>query len=272
MTYVKVNLTKPSGNPGAGGNKKDLITLIDVDDIQTFPGRDSKGVVITDNIVMKENTYAVKVYGTVNTIKTGSNSEGDIDAEGFIHDLEFEHPGNSVELREFKTNWLGRNIIAIVERCTTGKKELFGMPCAPMRMTTKAEDDKDKNKSTITFKSALKCPYEIADYQGTIEYDSVMGTVPADDTSPDVAAGQGQYQLTSGSVSAVAITTLDNAVNGGVYTLLGSGGSYPSTIPSGNDFILANGTTWTALAGSQITVKAFKSGASSWSFIEQSRS
>lgn len=271
MTYVKINVTKPAGNQGVGSGKKDLITLIDKDDILTMPSRDSKGVVIAGNIVMKEGAYAIKVYGTVNTIKTGSNSEGDIDSEGFIHNLDFEHPGNSVDIREFKTNWLGRSIIAVVEYCSTGKKDLFGTPCAPLRMTSKHEDDKDKNKNTISLKSSQKCEYEVADYLGTIEYDAVVGTIAADDTSPDVVAGEGQYQLTTGSVSAVAITTLDNAVNGGVYTLLGSGGTYPSTIPTGNSFILANGTTWTALAGSQITVKAFKSGASSWSFIEQSR-
>lgn len=272
MTYVKVNVTKPTGNPGVGGNKKDLIILIDKDDILTFPSRDSKGVVITDNIVMKPNAYAIKVYGTVNTIKSGSATEGDIDAEGFTHTLDFEHPGNSVAIREFKTNWLGRSIIALVEYCSTGTKDLFGTPCAPMRMSTKWEDDKDKNKSTITLKSAQKCEYEVADYQGTLVFESVMGTIAADDTSPDVAAGEGQYQLTDGSAASVEITTLDNPVNGGVYTLLGSGGTYPSTIPDGNDFILASGTTWTALAGSQITVKAFKDGAATWKFIEQSRS
>jgi hypothetical protein len=56
-----------------------------------------------------------------------------------------------------------------------------------------------------------------------------------------------------------------------VFTLLGSGGSYPSTIPTGNDFILASGTTWTALANAHITFKAFKDGGATYKFIEQSR-
>ncbi len=98
-----------------------------------------------------------------------------------------------------------------------------------------------------------------------------MSTPSADATSVNVSTGEGRYQLTTGSASAVNITTLTNAVVGGKYTLLGSGGTYPSTIDSGDDFILANGTTWTAISGAEITFEAIKDGASTWKFIERSR-
>jgi hypothetical protein len=271
MTYVKTDIPKASGNPGTGGNKKDQIILMALQDILNFPERDSKGVVITGDFVMKPGCYAVRIYATKESIKAGSTSEGDTDAEGFNHNLEFEHPGNSTDIREFKTHWLSQDIIALVEHCSNGKKDLLGTLCAPLRLSTKWEDDKDKNKSTITLKSSQKSEFEVADYRGSLTFDSVTGTVPADDTSPDVSAGQGRYQLSDGTSASAEITTLDNPVNGGVYTLLGSGGSHPSTIPSGNDFVLASGTTWTALANSQITFKAFKDGASTFKFIEQSR-
>jgi len=52
---------------------------------------------------------------------------------------------------------------------------------------------------------------------------------------------------------------------------VGSGGTYPTTITKENDFLLANGTTWTALAGSEITFQAFKSDTDAWKFLELSR-
>ena len=67
------------------------------------------------------------------------------------------------------------------------------------------------------------------------------------------------------------ITTMTGASNSGVYTFLGSGGTYPSLISSANDFILAGGVSWSALAGTSITFKAFNVGAGTWKFIEQSR-
>ena len=270
-SYVKVNVVKPGSNKGAGGDKKDTIILFDWDDVLTYPSRDDKGIVITDNIVFKPNAYMIQVYATLDKIKSGSASSGELDAEGFEQTLEFTHPGSELEIREFKSNWLSRNIGAIVLHCHSTRKDQFGTPCEPMRMVAKWEDDKDKNISTITLKSSNKGPCDVADYQGTTVFDTVKGTVAADATTVDVAAGEGQYQLTTGTASAETLTTLSNPVNGGIYSLLGSGGAHPSQITAANDFVLSSGTTWTALSGAQITFKAFKNGVSTWKFFEQSR-
>lgn len=267
--YVKVDVNKPGDNKGTGGDKKDKIILFDWDDVATMPARDDNGIVITGNIAMKEGAYMVKLYGTQSTIKAGADSEGDPDAKGILHTVEFEHPGDSQEIREFRANWMNKNIGVIIERCSSSKKNLYGTPCAPLQMVFKAEDDKDKNKTTFTLKSTQKGP-DIADYQGTLTLSAVVDTVDADATSVDLAAGQGRYQLTDGTAASATITTFTNAVDGGVYTLLGSGGDNPSAI-SGTDFLLASGTAWNAIAGAEITFKAFKSGASSWKFIELSR-
>lgn len=268
--YVKADVLKPGDNKGVGGDKKDKVILIDVDDILTMPSRDDKGIVIAGNFEMKAGCYMTKIYGTQSTIKANADSEGDPDAKGITQTVEFEHPGDSVAIREFRANWMNKNVMIAIERCSSSQVNLYGTPCAPLQMVFKAEDDKDKNKTTFTFKSTQKGP-DVADYQGTFTFSAVVDTVDADETTVDLAAGEGRYQLTDGSVSAVTITTCENAVDGDTYTLLGSGGDNPSTITAANDFILANGTTWTALAGAELTFKAFKSGASAWKFIEQSR-
>lgn len=269
--YTKVNVLKPGDNKGAGGDKKDKITLFDWDDVLTMPARDSKGVVIAGNIVFKPNTYMILLYTTQDKTKANVDSSGETDAKGFEQTVEVAHPGDEVAIREFRTYWLNRNIGIIIERCSNTRKNLYGTPCAQLQMVLKAEDDKDKTLSTFTFKSIQKSQFDVADYQGTMTYDTVKGTIAADDTSPDVVAGEGQYQLTDGTAAPVTITTLDNAVDGESYTFLGSGGAYPSVITKANDFDLVNGTTWTALAGTQITFKAFKRDAAAWRFQELSR-
>jgi hypothetical protein len=272
MSYVKVTVLKPGDNKGTGGDKKDKITIIDCDDILTMPDRDSKGVVIAGNIVMKPNTYMIQLYTTQDKTKATCDSEGEPDAKGFVHGVEVAHPGDEVEIREFRSYWVNRNVMIVIERCSNSKKNLYGTPCAPLQMVVKAEDDKDKLISTFTFKSTQKSKYDIADYQGTLTYDTVVGTFAADDATPTVAAGEGRYQTTTGSASVVPITALDNPVDGKTYTLLGCGGTYPPTIVKAGSFILASGVTWTALTGATITFKAIKSDTSAYTFVELSRS
>lgn len=271
MTYVKVSVPKPGQNKGTGGDKKDLITLFDFDDVATMPARDDNGIVIEDDIVMNADAYMIQVYATKESIKIGTETEGDEDAEGFMQSLEFSHPGSEDEIEEFLQNWVSRNIGAIVESCSTGKKKLLGTPCAPLRMKPSSVDDKDMNKTTIVLAMKQKSPYRIANYQGTTTLAAVTDTVDADATTIDLAAGSGRYQLTTGSASSVEMTTCSNATDGLVFTLIGSGGTYPPKIVDGDDFILASGVTWNATAGKEITFKAFKNGSATFVFIELSR-
>lgn len=272
MTYVKVNVnksTKPA--PGKGGGKKTLITFIDIADLLSESARDAKGILIAGNHSFKPNAYAIQIYATPNSIAGKSTSEGDIDSEGFMQEVVFEHPGSELAIREFRSNWLSRDILIFVDHCEPGlPKDQYGSSCAPMRMKVEAVDDKDVNKSTFTFSSSNK-GLDVAMYEGTLTLAEAVDTVASDATSIDLAAGEGEYQLTD-NTAAKEITTATNAVDKMVFTLLGSGGTNPATITNANDFVLANGTAWTGLAGATITFKAFKDGAASWKFFEVSRS
>ena len=188
-----------------------------------------------------------------------------------MHDISFDHPGNESAIREFKQNWLSKNVGIIVQHCSSNKKDLLGTPCSPLRGSVKFEDDKDKTKTTFTFKSALKCQFDIADYQGTIQFDTVRATVAANAVSIDLTNGEGQYQLTSGTAAIATINAATNMVDGMTYTLLGSGGTYPSSIVTGGIFEVQNGTAWSALANATITFHVFKNGSSSYKHIEVSR-
>lgn len=269
MTYTKVNISKPGDNMGVGGNKKDKIILFDFDDVQTWPARDANGIVIDGDIVFKEGAYMITLYATQHTIKANPKSEGDPDNKGVMQSLSFDHPGDEQAILEFRTNWMNKNIGAIVQRCSTNRQNLYGNPCAPLQMKYEATDDKDKNSTTFTLETAQKGP-DVAIYNGTITYDTVTATVDADETDIDLTNGSGRYQLTDGSSAAATIATMSNATDGLNFTLIGSGGTYPSTI-TGGSFLLKSGASWTALAGAEITFRVFKDGASSYKAYELSR-
>ena len=265
MTYVKRSVKRPEGNPGKGINPRDMMSIIDIDDIQVFPQRDAAGVVITDNIQLKPGCYSTDIYLTAGTVEITSNTDGDPDAMGFKPTLKGNHPGNSREIREFKTNWLGRKCIIILTYCDGREKDLFGSPCNPMQMGVNYTGNKDANSSEFNFEQIAKGD-DIAIYQGTVPTEEPVATV---NTGTEVTfTKDGQYQL---SVGEAAIATVKGGAHGNVMTLLGiKGEGVAPTIAAGDVFLLKGGTQFTGNAGSQLTLRAFNKGGSVvW--IEQSR-
>lgn len=167
MSYIKVSVPKPGANAGTGLIPKSAISFIDVDDIDTFPARDTQGVVIATAITLKTNAYAVTVYATPDSIELASPSEGDTDNEGFVPTLKFKHPGNKQEIREFKTGMLGRHLVAIVDYCNGAPKDLIGSPCNPVKMQVSYTGNKDGNGNEFTFTQLVKGD-DIAIYEGAM--------------------------------------------------------------------------------------------------------
>ena len=117
MTYVKTSVPKPGDNKGVGADKRDLITLIDWADVADDRiVRDSKGITIPSTINMKTACYMIQLYGTVTTMKSEIASEGDPDGKAMIQTVSFKHPGSSVAVREFRYNYLNKNLGLIIQR------------------------------------------------------------------------------------------------------------------------------------------------------------
>ncbi|MCF0183412.1 MAG: hypothetical protein HUK01_03650 [Bacteroidaceae bacterium] len=165
MAYVKVSVPRPEGHPGAGIQPKDRVTVIDVEDIGTMPARDDKGVVIADDITLKNDAKGVALYLTPGTVELTSASDGDPDAEGFTPSIKFSHPGNEQAIREFKTAWVGKNCIVLVQYCKDGKCDMLGSPCNPMRLTASYTGNKDSNLNELTFTQVSRGD-DIAIYEG----------------------------------------------------------------------------------------------------------
>ena len=215
MRYVKKSVGRAEGSPGVGIKPRDLVALYDVNDILYMAGPDEKGVVIADDIVMKPNKYPISIYMTPGTVKISSAAEGDTDKVGFTPSLEFEHPGNTQEVREFKTNNINSKFIAVVRYCSGKPADLIGTLCNPCKLTPSYSGDNENNVNTMTLAQISKGD-DIFIYKGTIADEEPVAVVETGTTEPFVA--EGQYQLSAG---AAAIAEITGGVHDAVITLLG---------------------------------------------------
>nr|WP_317631388.1 hypothetical protein [uncultured Flavobacterium sp.] len=271
MTYVKTSVRKAQGSsPGAAAPKEPNIAIYDVDDILVHPMRDSKNVLITNNIICKPGTYPIEFYMTPSKTKTSYEPEGDEDAVSFKQKVEGEHPGNDLEIAEFIQNWTGRNCIIVIGSCTDKFRKVYGTKCAPMQLKASLQDDNDARKHVITFEQSAKAGYVPGHYTGVVIF-----------RQPNTIANVAAVNFTEAlgailKVPALAetdeLTVVGNEfVHGTMITLIGQGGAAPATITSGTDnyaFILQS--DWVALEGANLNVEVFVSGNNTY-FIEKSR-
>lgn len=264
--YIKQSVNRAPGNPGTGIQPRDMLALVDVEDIAFMPAPDEKGVVIADDIVMKPGRYAYNIYMTQGTIEVTSAAEGDTDQIGFTPSIKFNHPGNSQEVREFKVNNINRKFIVIVRYCSGKPADLIGTICNPCKLTPSYTGNNESNINEMTFEQISKGD-DIFIYKGTITLEEPVATIETGVKEIPVTA-EGQYQLTSG---AAVIDTITGGAHGAVITLVGTSGTAPTVSPVDGRIILKGGKVFTASEGSLLTLRAFDAGEGSLVWIEQSR-
>lgn len=154
-SYSMVSVPKKTSNAGRPKGKKSYIILFKWDDVKTYT-RNEKGVNVTA-FALATGKKPIAVYATDSTIKIFHSSEGEDDARGFIHHVEYEHPGSELEHDEFVNNNINENLGAIVIGCGSDDAKIAGTPCTPLKMTkADSQDDKDADKSTINLASTLR--------------------------------------------------------------------------------------------------------------------
>lgn len=154
-SYNFVSVPKVSNNAGRPGGKKSFIVLFRWADVANYT-RDDKGVRVTE-FAMQEGKSPVGVYATGSTINIYHTSEGEDDARGFIHHVDYEHPGTGVEHDEFVNNNINEELGAIVFGCSGDDAKIAGTPCQPLKMAkADSQDSKDGNKNTINLASELR--------------------------------------------------------------------------------------------------------------------
>lgn len=266
MKYVRKSVRRAQGNPGVNFQPRDMLVLLNVDDIAFLPPPDEKGVVIADDIVMKPDRYGIEFYMTSGTPAITSGAEGDTDKVGFLPSLEFEHPGNDQEVREFKTNELNSRFIAILRYCSGKPADLIGTLCNPCKITPSYEGNNEGNVNKFTVAQVSKGE-DIFIYKGTVPLEEPVAVVEASATEIPFVA-EGRYQLSSG---AAQISAIEGGSHGAVMTLAGCGGTAPTVQSVTGKILLREGKAFTASDGSLLTLRAFNAGGEDLIWIEQSR-
>lgn len=153
--YNMVSVPKKSSNAGRPKGKQSYIILFRWEDVKDF-AKDEKGVRVS-TFALKEGKKPVAVYATDSTINIYHSSEGEDDARGFIHHVDYEHPGTEVEHDEFVNNNINENLGAIVFNCAGDDAKIAGTPCTPLKMTkADSQDNKEADKNTINLASTLR--------------------------------------------------------------------------------------------------------------------
>lgn len=153
--YAFISVPRKSNNAGRATGKKGYIVLFRWDDVATFT-KDEKGVRVTAFALQAEKK-PIGVYATQSTINIYDTAEGDPDARGFIHHVDFEHPGSEVEFKEFLNNNVNENLGAIVINCAGEDCKIAGTPCTPLSISTaEGQDNNEANKTTINLASTLR--------------------------------------------------------------------------------------------------------------------
>lgn len=263
------NINKPELSERRGGQTRDRIWILlrENADTDNAPLIDEDAQTMAD-IPLEAGGYWFYVDAQKASVIPKFASEGDLGLQ-VTNTVDVILDGLTAETRAFLQKNAGQDMFIVWENCVTGKRYIAGTKCTGMLMTI-AEGGwlAEMTGATLLFTST--CPEIPAEYIGTVPTLSPI-TVAADAVEIAYFSSNPVYQLTTGSVASVNITTVTGLVaanHGQVIKILGSGGAFPSTIDADDDFVLKDGTTWTAEAGAELVVQVFKSGAATYSFVE----
>lgn len=152
LVTVKKSTIK-NGNPGRPNPKSNYIIVFNADDLASAPVKDADGVTVSQDLVLKPGKKAIEIYATPSTIKVGDKSSGDADKKGFIHSLEFEHPGSDPELSAFLNDNVNQNLMAIVVYPYLSADKLLGWPGNPLQLNNEQVDDDKEDTNKVKLES-----------------------------------------------------------------------------------------------------------------------
>jgi hypothetical protein len=273
--YIKKSVGRATGatSPGAYKAKKPNVCIVDADDVVFDPGRDSKGVAIPGNFILAPNARMIRIYMTPETIEASFEVEGPEDGKVFKHMFKGEHPGESLEVKEFIQNFLGRPVFVFEENCRDNTMNVYGTKCSPLKISPTFTSNKEGTKHMISFEQPNPTEFLPGYYQGALTEAAYYAQADKDISATE--ANGNFYQMPAFAAAEVidfAATDLDH---GQIVSVIGGGGADPGTISTGAHtavtVALTSGTQWIALDGAVINFRVFKAGAVTY-FIEDSRS
>lgn len=160
------------------------------------------------------------------------------------------------QLMNFTEEKAGCKFIIIFQECESNNRFILGNPCKPMVLKSfSLKNDKENRSVTLTFENKSIKQYH--KYVGDIIVrDAVV--VTAGTTTLATQPGVNTYKVPNGASATYAIATVSGLTasdKGRTITLVGTGTDKAATVADNTSFILEDGATWTAKAGSQISFR-----------------
>lgn len=230
-----------------------LISIDQVDNSQLFPAPNANREV--GQVPMKIGEYMK--YFVCHTIPTfvGNGEKGDITTSG-TNQFVAVMGGQRDKLLSFTEEYAGGKFIILFKEIEESQWYIIGSYDRPMILQTfENKHDADGRYVTFTFQRTSISQYY--KYTGAIVRQPAKSN-PVDATNLTVTPGQDLYSIPDCTSSPKAIATVSGlAANdkGRYITLIGEGVEHPATVAENEVFILEDGATWTARAGSRITFR-----------------
>lgn len=171
MAYTKVSIPKNGDGAGCATAKSSEVIVIDVEDIETEPTRSVGNVQLQGDYKLKEGTKAVCIYATAPTIEYTEDYSGEADARGVKQGVGYEHPGNSVAIKNHTEAFMNKGVVILVKECDGtegGRVQAFGSKCNPLYMTPETTNNKESCKRKFVWKQDQIDKFLPGDYSGTM--------------------------------------------------------------------------------------------------------
>lgn len=171
MAYTKVSIPKNGDGAGCATAKSSEVIVIDVEDIETEPTRSVGDVQLQGDYKLKEGTKAVCIYATAPTIEFTEEYSGEADARGVKQGVGYEHPGNSVDIKNHTEAFMNKGVVILVKECDGtegGRVQAFGSKCNPLYMTPETTNNKEACKRKFVWKQEQIDKFLPGDYSGTM--------------------------------------------------------------------------------------------------------
>ena len=274
--YIRKSVPVASGiSPGSPTPKNANVTIIFADDVLSSPKRDDGNIRMEGNYVLKNDAKMLQVYMTAKKQKPGFEGDGDVDELVITQKFEGMYPGNSLEIKEFIQNTIGKDVIVMYGTCVDNKYEVYGTECSPMRLKPSFTADDTKTGYTLMFEQTLGTGYLPGTYQGAIVLADAFAQ--ADGNLNLTIANGVQYRLAEDALgTAIDVASIDHE-HGTIISLIGSGGVDPFVLSGGAataapnvTVVLKDGTDWAATKNAVLDLRVYKSGATTY-LIEEKR-
>lgn len=259
-------------SPGAALAKDPNLTLIRTRDIVSLPQRNSKGVKMEGNFVLKPGTKAAQVYVTPSKMNPTFEGDGDEDAISVSHNIEVMAPGDALELNEFVQNNISENVIAIYGNCLDDVKKVYGTKCAPLQLKPSFKADNDSTEHTLVFEQFQKTEELPGHFEGQLP-DGAITNVADENLTLSVANGY-IYQLAEDTLGTEIIPSVTDLETGDFVTLKGGGGSDPYVLANpatgSVTVVLKDNVNWIAEDGALIDLEVVQADTTTY-LIERKR-